>query len=122
AASAFARAGATVIEVKLPASFAGLGAASLVLVEVEAATYHKDAYGRHAADFGAGIGAAVKSGLGRSATEYVDAHRARLAFRDDVMPLLAGVDALLTPTAPGVAPAGLGNTGDASLCGPWSST
>jgi Asp-tRNA(Asn)/Glu-tRNA(Gln) amidotransferase A subunit family amidase len=38
------------------------------------------------------------------------------------MPLLVGVDALLSPTAPSVAPAGLGSTGDASLCGPWSST
>jgi Asp-tRNA(Asn)/Glu-tRNA(Gln) amidotransferase A subunit family amidase len=122
AASALARAGATVTEVKLPASFGGIGAAGLVIVEAEAAAYHKDAYARHAADFGAGIGSAVKAGLGRSATDYLDAHRARVAFRQDVMPLLAGVDALLSPTAPTVAPAGLASTGDASLCGPWSST
>jgi Asp-tRNA(Asn)/Glu-tRNA(Gln) amidotransferase A subunit family amidase len=122
AASAFAQGGATVVEVKLPASFATIAEAGLILVEVEAAAYHKAAYSRHAGDFGAGIGSAVKAGLGRSATDYVEAHRARLAFRDDVMPLLAGIDALLSPTAPSVAPAGLGSTGDASLCGPWSST
>jgi Asp-tRNA(Asn)/Glu-tRNA(Gln) amidotransferase A subunit family amidase len=63
----------------------------------------------------------VKAGLARSATEYIAADRARRAFRADVMPLLAGVDAFLSPTAPSVAPAGLTNTGDASLCGPWSS-
>ncbi len=121
AANAFARAGATVVEVKLPASFGQIGEAGLVLLEAETATYHEAAYRRHAADFGPGIGEAVKAGLARSATEYIAADRARHAFRDDVMPLLAGVDALLSPTAPSVAPAGLSNTGDASLCGPWSS-
>ena len=37
-----------------------------------------------------------------------------------MMPLLEAHDALLSPTAPGPAPAGLGWTGDASLCAPWS--
>jgi amidase len=36
------------------------------------------------------------------------------------MPLLAAHDALLVPTAPAPAPAGLGSTGDGSLCAPWS--
>ena len=120
AASAFARAGATVVEVKLPTSFAGIADAGSLILEAETAAYHQPAYGRHAADFGPGIGSAVKAGLGRSATEYIAADRARRAFGDDVMPLLVGVDAFLTPTAPGVAPAGLASTGDASLCGPWS--
>jgi len=122
AASAFARAGAVVTEVKLPPSFARIHEAGLVLLEVEAAAYHREAFRQHAAAYGKGIGAAVQAGLERRATEYVEADRARLAFRHDVMPLLAGVDALLSPTAPTVAPAGLGSTGDASLCGPWSST
>jgi Asp-tRNA(Asn)/Glu-tRNA(Gln) amidotransferase A subunit family amidase len=38
-----------------------------------------------------------------------------------MIPLLEAQDALLSPTAPGAAPAGLGWTGDASLCAPWSS-
>jgi aspartyl-tRNA(Asn)/glutamyl-tRNA(Gln) amidotransferase subunit A len=121
AASAFARAGATVVEVKLPASSSEIGEAGLILLEAETATYHQPAYARHAADFGPGIATAVKAGLARSATEYIAADRARRAFRADVMPLLASVDAFLTPTAPSVAPAGLASTGDASLCGPWSS-
>jgi amidase len=52
---------------------------------------------------------------------YVRAQRARLAFRDDVMPLLAAYDALLSPTAPATAPAGLEATGDPWFCAPWSS-
>ncbi len=113
-------AGATVAEVKLPASFARIHEVGQLVMEVEAATYHAEAFHRHRADYGQGIGAAVQAGLARPATAYVEANRARLAFRDDVMPLLGGADALLSPTAPTVAPAGLGSTGDPSLCGPWS--
>jgi Asp-tRNA(Asn)/Glu-tRNA(Gln) amidotransferase A subunit family amidase len=60
-------------------------------------------------------------GLARSGTEYVNANRARLAFREAMIPVLEAHDALLSPTAPGTAPAGLTWTGDASLCAPWSS-
>jgi amidase len=63
----------------------------------------------------------IPRGLARPATEYVTANRARLAFREAMLPLLETYDALLSPTAPGTAPAGLGWTGDASLCAPWSS-
>jgi amidase len=51
---------------------------------------------------------------------YVRAQRARLAFRDDVMPLLAAHDALLSPTAPSPAPEGFATTGDPWFCAPWS--
>jgi Asp-tRNA(Asn)/Glu-tRNA(Gln) amidotransferase A subunit family amidase len=36
------------------------------------------------------------------------------------MALLGAHDALLSPTAPTPAPAGLSSTGDGSLCAPWS--
>jgi aspartyl-tRNA(Asn)/glutamyl-tRNA(Gln) amidotransferase subunit A len=115
------RAGAAVTEVKLPASFATIAAAGLAVLEAEAAAYHQRDFAAHAAEYGPGIGAAVQAGLAASATAYVHANRARLAFRDDVMPILAAHHALLVPTAPAPAPAGLGSTGDASLCAPWSS-
>jgi aspartyl-tRNA(Asn)/glutamyl-tRNA(Gln) amidotransferase subunit A len=116
-----AAAGARVTELTLPPPFAEIHAAGQVILEVEAATYHQPAFARHAADYGAGIAEAVASGLKRPATEYVAASRIRLAFRDAMLPLLEAHDALLSPTAPGPAPAGLGWTGDASLCAPWSS-
>ena len=62
----------------------------------------------------------IEAGLRVPATAFVSANRARLAFRDEVTPLLAAHDALLCPTAPAPAPAGLGSTGDGSLCSPWS--
>jgi aspartyl-tRNA(Asn)/glutamyl-tRNA(Gln) amidotransferase subunit A len=118
---AFAHAGARIVEVALPPSFARLHDAGLVVLQVEAAAYHAADFAHHAAQYGPGIRAAVEEGLRRSAVDYVHANRARLAFRDAVMPILERHDALLSPTAPGPAPAGLTSTGDAWFCAPWSS-
>jgi Asp-tRNA(Asn)/Glu-tRNA(Gln) amidotransferase A subunit family amidase len=120
-AERFAAAGATMTEVKLPAEFAALHAAGQRVLEVEAAAYHRDAFARHEKDYGQHIAEMIRVGLGHTAVDYVVANRARLAFREAVMPLLAAHDALLSPTAPATAPEGLAFTGDASLCAPWSS-
>ena len=116
-----AEAGARVTELTLPPPFADIHAAGQVVLEVEAATYHQAMFDKHAADYGPGMAEMIPRGLARAATEYVAANRARLAFREAMIPLLEAHDALLSPTAPGTAPAGLGWTGDASLCAPWSS-
>jgi Asp-tRNA(Asn)/Glu-tRNA(Gln) amidotransferase A subunit family amidase len=121
AAAAFARAGATVSEVKLPVSFAGIHEAGQRVLEAEAGAYHEPTLAKYRSQYGASIAELADIGLKQSAAIYVRANRARAAFRDDVMPLLSEYDALLSPTAPGPAPAGLKWTGDASLCAPWSS-
>ena len=116
----FARAGATVHEVTLPPSFAGVHAAGRSVLEVEAAAYHEELYRAHAAQYRPRTRELIASGLTRPAVVYARAQRARLAFRRDVMPLLAEHDALLSPTAPSPAPEGLGATGDPWFCAPWS--
>ena len=116
-----AAAGARVTELSLPPAFTEILAAGTVVLEVEAATYHQPAFAKHADDYGSGMREMLQTGLKRPATEYVTADRERRAFRAAMIPLLEAHDALLSPTAPGVAPAGLGWTGDASLCAPWSS-
>jgi aspartyl-tRNA(Asn)/glutamyl-tRNA(Gln) amidotransferase subunit A len=119
-AERFARAGATVREVTLPASFADVHAAGRSVLEVEAAAYHEELYRVHAAQYRPRTRELIAAGLSRPAVAYVRAQRARLAFRRDVMPLLAAHDALLSPTAPSPAPEGLGATGDPWFCAPWS--
>jgi Asp-tRNA(Asn)/Glu-tRNA(Gln) amidotransferase A subunit family amidase len=114
-------AGARVTELALPPAFAEIHAAGQVVLEVEAAAYHQAMFSKYASDYGPGMAEMVARGLTRSATDYVVANRSRLAFREAMIPLLEAHDALLSPTAPGPAPAGLGWTGDASLCAPWSS-
>jgi Asp-tRNA(Asn)/Glu-tRNA(Gln) amidotransferase A subunit family amidase len=119
AAGRLARAGATVHEVKLPASFASLHAAGRVVLEVEAAAYHEDLYRAHAAEYRPRTRELIADGLARPAVAYVRAQRERLAFRAEVAPLLADHDALLSPTAASTAPEGLA-TGDPWFCAPWS--
>jgi aspartyl-tRNA(Asn)/glutamyl-tRNA(Gln) amidotransferase subunit A len=114
--------GATVVEVKLPPEFASLHAAAQRVLEVEAAAYHRATFARHESDYGKGIAEMIRVGLGHSGVDYVAANRARLAFREAVMPLLAAYDGLLSPTAPSTAPVGLAFTGDALLCAPWSAS
>ena len=90
------------------------------VLEAEAAAYHEELYRIHAAAYRPRTRELIAGGLAKPAAAYVRAQRARLAFREEVMPLLAAHDALLSPTAPTPAPAGLGSTGDGSLCAPWS--
>lgn len=120
-AARLAEAGASLAEVKLPPSFTGVHEAGQVVLEAEAAAYHERQYAAAAGDFRQGIRDLLGAGLARRAVDYVNANRARRAFRDDVIPLLGSYDALLSPTAPAPAPAGLQWTGDATLCAPWSS-
>jgi Asp-tRNA(Asn)/Glu-tRNA(Gln) amidotransferase A subunit family amidase len=119
-AARLARAGATIEEVKLPPSFAGVHAAGRAVLEVEAGAYHEELYRTHAAAYRPRTRELIAGGLTRPAVAYVRAQRARLAFREEVMPLLAAHDALLSPTAPAPAPEGLGATGDPWFCAPWS--
>ena len=118
-AERLARAGATIEEVKLPGSFAGVHAAGRGVLEVEASAYHEELYRTHAAAYRPRTRELIEGGLARPAVAYARAQRARLAFREEVMPLLAGHDALLSPTAPAPAPEGLA-TGDPWFCAPWS--
>ncbi len=119
-ADAWARAGARVSEVKLPATFAEVHAAGLVVVQCEAAAYHARDFARHADAYGPGIRAAIEAGLAHPASVYIGADRLRRRFREEVMGILAAHDALLSPTAPGPAP-DRATTGDAWHCAPWSS-
>ncbi|HUF93629.1 MAG TPA: amidase [Candidatus Limnocylindria bacterium] len=114
------RAGATVVEVPLPPAFAAIHAAGLTVLAAEAAAYHEREYAGYAAELGAEIRALVAAGLKVPPMAYARAQQARLAFRDAMRSVLTPVDALLSPTAPTAAPAGLASTGDGSLCAPWT--
>jgi aspartyl-tRNA(Asn)/glutamyl-tRNA(Gln) amidotransferase subunit A len=117
---ALSRAGARPSSIKLPDSLAELRERGQIVLEAEAAAYHAQSFAAHAAEYAPGIAALVRAGLTHRATTYVEANRARLRFRAEVMPLLAEHDALLAPVAPSTAPHGLESTGEASLCAPWS--
>ncbi len=112
--------GSAIAEVALPQSFGSIVATTRLILEVEAAAYHASMFADHGAEYGPGIAELVTSGLARRATDLVDAERARAAFREAMVPILDACDALLSPVAPGPAPARDEGTGDFSLCAPWS--
>ena len=116
----FADDGARVVEVELPASFGGILAAGRAILELEAAAVHQAMFAAHEEDYGPGIAELVRAGLSRPVTDLAAAERARSAFRQDVVPMLYAVDALLSPVAPGPAPLRRDGTGDFTFCAPWS--
>ena len=63
-------------------------------------------------------------GEGRAVQEqsYAEARAAQATLRDALGRMLEGYDALLMVPAPGEAPLGLADTGDATFCAPWSFT
>ncbi|HEY4190895.1 MAG TPA: amidase, partial [Candidatus Limnocylindrales bacterium] len=116
----FVDAGGEVVEVELPSSFMPLLDAGRVILEAEAAAVHEAWFRDHAGEYGPQIAGLVRAGLARSAADVARARAVRAAFRAAIDPLLEGVDALLSPVAPGPAPLRSEGTGDFMLCAPWS--
>ena len=115
-----AEAGASVVDVVLPAPFRDLPDAGRVLLEAGAAATHAAMFASHAEAYGATIRELVLAGLARTDGEVVAADRVRRAALEAVAPLLDAFDALVTPVAPSSAPVLAEGTGDGSLCAPWS--
>lgn len=121
AAERLAAAGAKIAEIALPPSFAAIHDAARVIQECEFAADQEKLYRDHAAEYRPRTRELVIAGLARSATAYVRAQQARALFRDEMAPILQSAAFLLTPVAPGLAPKGLGSTGDPWFCAPWTS-
>jgi len=119
-AQTFARAGASVEEIKLPPSFEGLHDAGSRVMQVEAAAFHAPRFQAHATHYRPKIRALIENGMKTAGTEYVAAQQHCRRFRAEMTPLLKRLDALLMPVAGTPAPRGLSSTGDPTFCAPWS--
>ncbi len=116
----FLDAGGEVVEVELPSSFMALLDAGRAILEAEAAAVHEAWFRDHADEYGPQIAGLVRAGLALDPAAVAHAREVRTAFRSAIAPLLEGVDALLSPVAPGPAPLRSEGTGDFMLCAPWS--
>ncbi len=119
-ADGLARAGAVVDELVLPPDFDGLAEAQRELQALEAArsfaglrAAHRDRLSRVLLDL---VEAGERVGAAREAEIRAQVDRCRTALPA----LLAGVDALLTPAAPGEAPPSLETTGDPAFNRIWT--
>jgi Asp-tRNA(Asn)/Glu-tRNA(Gln) amidotransferase A subunit family amidase len=119
-AERFARAGATIEEVKMPASFAGELDAHFAMMQAEAAVTHRERYAEHKARYSSQMQDLIEKGRTITAAQCIEIRRHQQRFRHEMNALCQTVDVLLTPSTPAPAPQGLGSTGDPTFNGPAS--
>ena len=121
-AQRLADAGADVVEVADPSSFAAHAEATTMTFDVEVAATHERDYRRDPTLYPPLIGAVIERGLGTSAQIYIAAQQTRARFRHEVRGVFDSVDVVIGPSTPGQAPpvAG-GTTGPPLFQGPWTS-
>jgi Asp-tRNA(Asn)/Glu-tRNA(Gln) amidotransferase A subunit family amidase len=114
------RAGARVDEIALPLSFDEALPAAQTIMRCEAALIFGPLREQHPDKVSANIDDVVETGQAFSAHEYLKALSTRTTLRAALREVLLDYDAIITPPAPGEAPAGLSATGNPAFCIPWS--
>jgi amidase len=121
AAERLAAAGATVREVAFAPEFAGILEYHRRIFNFEAARNYAYEYEEHHDEVSQALRDTVLTpGRELPLAAYVEAIETAEAFRRHVDDILDGVDALLTPSAAGEAPEGLGSTGDPCFNSIWT--
>ncbi len=120
AAEAFAAAGARVRELDLPAEFDGYNTSQQRLMNYEVARALAYEHFNHGGEISDVLRATCDEGLATSEADYEAARDHGRAGRRAFGALMADVDILLTPSAPGEAPAGLQATGDPKFNRTWT--
>jgi amidase len=114
------QAGASVEEVSLPE----IGEPTLEplqrILGWEALDIYGDLVARHPDRASAPLKGLVEDSRAITQAGYVAARRTQRELRAALSTRLSGYDAVLTVPATGEAPEGLGSTGDASWCAPWT--
>ena len=112
--------GWNVQEIRMPACWRHLPGQHAVVMAVEVAKNLHAALGSRVGQISESARAIIEQGDRYGAREYLAALEARDQARALLAPLSVAGDLLLTPSAPGVAPEGLGHTGDPVMCRPWT--
>jgi aspartyl-tRNA(Asn)/glutamyl-tRNA(Gln) amidotransferase subunit A len=113
------RAGATVEEARLPASFRAVHAAANLIVRSDTACIHADLHAAKAELYRPAIRGMIETGMLLPGDIYLRSLRIRRQFRRELLPLLERYDVLAMPTTPAPAPEGMA-TGDPQFQVPWS--
>lgn len=120
AATSLSSAGARVTEVNLPPRFSGLLAAQKSIMGFEGARNRADEFAR----FPAKLSAALRENFAAGYRIEFDTYASALALgrecRSRLVDAFGDCDVLLSPSAPGEAPAGLSSTGDPVMNQVWT--
>ncbi len=113
--------GAEIEELPMPDSIDTAFAEQLLIMAVEAASFHEPMYREQAEDYQPKLRAMLAEGLATDGIVYSRALERRRRFIDDMNQLSRRCDVLLTPATPAPAQADRTNTGDPAFQGPWTS-
>ena len=112
--------GAAVSEITLPRSFSGLLEAQKVIMAYEAVQDLGHELNNHADALSESMLALLELGKRCALPDYISAQELAGQCRASLASIMTEFDALLTPSAPGVAPRGLGATGDPVFTRIWT--
>jgi aspartyl-tRNA(Asn)/glutamyl-tRNA(Gln) amidotransferase subunit A len=101
--AAWALVAAGLEEIDFP-SFAELGKPGITILNAEAAQLHRERVEEHPDKFGKDVLTNLKRGMEVLATDYLQALEDRERLSDEVADAMAGLDAILVPATPRVAP------------------
>ncbi|RMX07596.1 amidase [Corticibacter populi] len=118
--AALEKAGATVVDVELPAGFASLPQAHIDIMAYEAARTLSDERLRHGQQLSAGLRGVIERGLQMPHAEYVAQLQLAAWARAQLPAIFENVDVLLAPSAAGEAPLFEEGTGDPQYCRAWT--
>jgi aspartyl-tRNA(Asn)/glutamyl-tRNA(Gln) amidotransferase subunit A len=107
-------------EVKLPPAFDLCPPILRTILRADVAAIHENIFHDNSTAYGPKLRELIETGMLVSAEDYLHARRLRRHFQREMTRLFETFDVLLTPAAPGPAPAGIGATGSAVMNGPWS--
>jgi len=113
------KAGAKIVERPLPPAFEDVVAAQQRVMLSEAAAYHGPNFARRAGLYPPVLAEGIRQGQAFSAVDLALAYQQRRTLQAELAPLLAEVDAAVTPTTVGPAP-GPETTGPRTFQAPWS--
>ena len=111
---------ARVRDIKLPPVMASAFRAHAVIQAYEAARSLASEYERSGDRLAKGVRELVETGFATGADAYDDARRTSSQARRALSDLMADVDVILSPSAPGAAPKGLGSTGSSTFNRLWT--
>ena len=119
--SALSRAGAAVTSRELPASFDALKTAHPIIMNAESARALGWELATHAEDLSEGLRERMAFGLNQTEAALAGAYDVFARTQRGFPEAMADLDVLVTPSAPGEAPAGLEWTGDPAFNFIWTS-
>jgi Asp-tRNA(Asn)/Glu-tRNA(Gln) amidotransferase A subunit family amidase len=120
AARAAQAAGAVVVELALPPIMEDAWRAQFIIQDYEAFRALASEYDRHRDEIGKPLRTMLDRAAAITADEYDAARRTGSRARQALADVMNEVDVLLTPSAPGAAPQGIGSTGDPAFNRLWT--